>query len=133
MSLWTRGITDPGWVGVDLDGTLAAYEHGQWPEIGQPVPIILSIVKELLESGRDVRILTARVGNLFKLDVSREEYDDAIEQKARVEEWCLEHVGQILPVTAVKDYDMACLFDDRAVTVEKNTGRILTSMVDVLT
>lgn len=125
-TLWTRGVSSDGWVGVDLDSTLATYISGQFPEIGEPVPAILAIVKRLLEEGRDVRIMTARVGNLFKHDVSREEYDDAIDQMVRVRNWCMEHLGQYLPVTAVKDYDMDFLLDDRAITVEKNTGRILT-------
>lgn len=124
--LWTRGVSSQGWCGVDLDSTLAIYVSGQFPEIGEPVPAILTIVKRLLEEGRDVRIMTARVGNLFKHDVSKAEFDDACVQLTLVEQWCQKHLGRVLPVTAVKDYDMDFLLDDRAVTVEKNTGRILT-------
>jgi hypothetical protein len=126
VSLWTRGISSHGWVGVDLDGTLATFELGQWPKIGEPVPSILETVEQLLADGREVRIMTARVGGLFKPDVSVDEYEDAVMQKLLVEKWCHKHLGRALPVTAVKDYDMDLLLDDRAVAVEKNTGRTLT-------
>ncbi len=128
--LWTRG---KGWVGFDLDSTLAIYVDGQFPAIGEPVEPILAIVKQLLAEGREVRIMTARVGNLYKHDVSVEEFEDAVMQRDLVEEWCLKHVGQRLPVTAVKDYDMAILLDDRAVTIERNTGRVLTHAPGMIT
>ena len=127
MSLWTRGITSLGWVGVDLDCCLATYVSRQWPDIGEPVPAILEIVKELLAQGREVRIFTARVGHLFTQNPTREQYDDAVEQETLVKAWCLKHIGRTLAVTAVKDYEMSVLLDDRAVTIEKNTGRILTA------
>lgn len=127
MSLWTRGITSLGWIGIDLDGTLASYASRQWPVIGEPVPAMLALVKDLLDQGREVRIFTARVGHLFTNGATREEYDDAEEQKTLVQAWCLKHLGRVLPVTAVKDYNMDLIYDDRAVTVEKNTGRILTT------
>jgi hypothetical protein len=125
VSLWTRGITSLGWVGIDLDACLAHYGTRQWPDIGEPVPAMLEIVKDLLAQGREVRIMTARVGNLFKNHVTRAEYDDGVEQERMVQAWCMKHLGRELPVTAVKDYDMACLYDDRAIQVEKNTGRLL--------
>lgn len=126
MSLWGRGITHRGWIGVDLDSTLAKYESGQWPAIGDPVPEMLQLVKALLAAGWEVRIMTARVGGMYKIGASTAEKEDAYRQRAKVQNWIQEHVGTLLPVTAVKDYDMALLLDDRAVTVEHNTGRILT-------
>ena len=132
MSLWTRGITSPGWVGVDLDGTLARYVSGQWPVIGEPIKPMVDLVRRLLKDGREVRIMTARVGGMFKLNATERERDDAAVQHNAVTEWCLVHLGTTLAVTAVKDYDMAVLLDDRAVTVEENTGRILTNGGDVL-
>lgn len=127
---WTRGISTRGWIGIDLDSTLAHYAAGQWPQIGLPVQPMLDFVKDLIDNGHDVRIMTARVGGLFKPDADPYERQDAREQKARVEEWCEKHIGKKLVVTAVKDYDMALLYDDRAVTVEANTGRILTEGSD---
>ncbi len=108
------------WVGVDLDGTLAIHEPGQtWPEIGKPVPAMVERVKAWLAEGIDVRIVTARVGfqrNMVDIGTAR----------MTIGIWCKEHLGQVLPVTCEKDYDMIQLWDDRCVTVEKNTGRILT-------
>lgn len=124
--MWTRNVSDSGWVGVDLDGTLAEYDSGQWPNIGEPVPAMVAIVKQLLEEGREVRIVTARVGHLFTAHATDDQFNDATSQHMRVQVWCKKHLGVRLDVTAVKDYDMAILLDDRAVTVEKNTGRVLT-------
>ena len=39
-----------------------------------------------------------------------------------IQAWCLEHVGEVLPVTPAKDYDRVELWDDRAVQVIPNTG-----------
>lgn len=105
-----------GWVGVDLDGTLAEY-HG-WrgvDDIGPPIPATVEHVKELLRAGVEVRIFTARV----------QEGDYAI---ACIQAWCEEHLGVVLPVTNVKDFGMVYALDDRIVTVEFNTGRPLAPM-----
>lgn len=107
-----------GWVGVDLDGTLA--EYGGWKgegHIGAPVPAMLDRVKRWLEQGVEVRIFTARVSG-------RDEQEIAY-SKASIEKWCMEHLGKALPVTCAKDYACVAIFDDRAVAIEKNTGRIL--------
>lgn len=106
-----------GWIGVDLDGTLAVDEGLPWEDmehtIGPPVPAMLARVKAWLEEGREVRILTARVGRP-RLTNSQ--------QRKLIETWCNEHVGRALPVTDCKDYRMAEIWDDRAVQVVKNTG-----------
>lgn len=103
-----------GWIGVDLDGTLAKYDEWQGAQhIGEPVPKILSMVKRWLVEGRTVKIFTARVSDGDPKTV------EAIEQ------WCLKHLGRKLEVTNIKDYDMILLFDDRAIQVEQNTGRLI--------
>lgn len=73
-------------------------------------------VRRWLEDGLDVRVFTSRVASA---------YPDAPIQRALVEGWCLEHLGQALPVTAEKDGYMDELWDDLAVSVEENTGRQL--------
>ena len=50
-----------GWIGVDLDGTLAQYGGWNGGLIGDPVPLMLQRVKEWIADGKDVRIMTARV------------------------------------------------------------------------
>ncbi len=50
-----------GWIGVDLDGTLAHYDGWAGPEsIGEPIPLMMARVREWLALGREVRIFTAR-------------------------------------------------------------------------
>lgn len=107
-------MSDHGWIGVDLDGTLAQYDGWQGVEhVGAPVPAMLARVKEWLRLGGDVRIFTARASVR----------SDAAQAIAAIEKWCLQHIGVILPITNCKDYGMVELWDDRAVQVIKNTGQ----------
>lgn len=108
-----------GWIGVDLDGTLAEYGGWQGPlHIGKPIMPMVERVKGWIAEGREVRIFTARM------------YDDGspgrdIEvrmARAAIELWCELHIGVKLPVTNVKDFGMIQLWDDRAVRVVENTG-----------
>lgn len=121
------------WIGVDLDGTLAIYdEHTR--SVGGPVKEMVARVKLWLAAGREVRIFTARAYPLPCIKVEDEiehlvganDHEAlAIEQVKMIRAWCLEHLGHILPVTCSKDYGMLELWDDRAVRVEPNTGRLL--------
>jgi GT2 family glycosyltransferase len=109
-----------GWIGVDLDGTLASY--GKWggiDKIGDPVPAMVARVKNWIARGKTVKIFTARVG-------PQRDVNESIRAREVIDAWCLKHIGQTLDVTATKDFAMARLYDDRCVTVETNTGRILT-------
>ena len=104
------------WIGVDLDGTLAHYEgYGDGKTIGKPIDRMLLRVKGWLNEGKRVKIFTARVG-------TPQARPDA---EKMIKEWCLKHIGQELEVPCVKDYGMYELWDDRAIRVEKNTGKIL--------
>lgn len=112
-------MSSKGWIGVDLDGTLAVY-HG-WKgasHIGAPVPRMLERVKTWLAEGKDVRIFTARVyhGN------SSVRVHEASVAYGAIKAWCKEHIGQEIPITNAKDYAMFELWDDRAVQVIPNTG-----------
>lgn len=119
-----------GWIGVDLDGTLAHYTAWTNGQIGQPVPAMVERVKQWLSEDKDVRVFTARVSidpSLYSSESLRcADAQFAAEQRALIEAWCLQHIGVVLPVTATKDFTMLELWDDRAVTVEMNTGRVLT-------
>ena len=104
------------WIGVDLDGTLA-YE-AEWrgiEYIGDPIPRMVSRVKQLLADGENVRIFTARASHLQ----SEEEREIAIQ---RVEAWCEKHIGTRLPVTNEKDHFLKYFLDDRAISVVCNKG-----------
>jgi len=102
-----------GWIGVDLDGTLAHYDG--WVDsshIGAPIPVMVDRVRRWIDSGLTVKIFTARFHNGPK----------AI---AVINEWSLFHLGQVLEVTATKDFRMVELWDDRAIRVRINTGEII--------
>ena len=104
-----------GWIGVDLDGTLAHYDEWEGIDvIGDPIAPMVNRVKAWLAEGIEVRIFTARVGGPAEF---------AAIARPRIEQWCLEHIGQTLAVTATKDFGMYQLWDDRVVQVECNTGR----------
>lgn len=108
-----------GWIGVDLDGTLAHYDgHKGHSHIGEPVPAMVERVKRWLAVGREVRIFTARV-------TAGQDDRDLLLIRRIIETWCSRHLGAALPITNVKDYSMDELWDDRAVAVEPNTGRPL--------
>ena len=102
-----------GWWGVDLDGTLAEYRHGQMVQhgigfIGKPVPAMLKRVMTWLDEGKEVRIMTARAA--------------IPEEVESIKAWCRKHIGRELPVTDRKDFSMIELWDDRAVGVKMNEG-----------
>lgn len=113
-----------GWIGVDLDGTLARSDRPWDGSVGNPVETMLARVKDWLAMGVEVRIMTARVGRGGYSEFSQRWADDAfiVEQKAIINAWCLKHLGQILPVTCEKDFMMIELWDDRAVQIIPNTG-----------
>lgn len=113
------GMSRGGWIGVDLDGTLAQYEGWQGAHhIGEPVPLMLDRVKQWIGEGRDVRIVTARVSH----DGSAARMLEAQMSTVLIMDWCARNLGTPLPVTCTKDYAMVELWDDRAVQVVANTG-----------
>lgn len=104
-----------GWIGVDLDGTLAEYDGWKGPtHIGDPVPMMVERVQQWLARGIEVRVFTARASVL-----------DTAEKNSIIEAigiWTFKHIGTSLAVTCVKDYAMIELWDDRCVQVIPNTG-----------
>ena len=94
-----------GWIGVDLDGTLAFMDHYRGEDhVGDPIKPMVDKVKGWLDDGRDVRIFTAR------------------RPHPAIRKWCKEHLGKILPITNRKDPEMEVLYDDRAVGIQRNKG-----------
>ena len=113
----TKEVSE-GWTGVDLDGTLAVYDGWQGIDhVGAPIPLMVERVKAWIAAGVDVRIFTARVHK-------NQDGRNIAVVRYWIEKWCLEHIGKVLPVVNEKDYGMTCLFDDRCVRVEHNTGVI---------
>ncbi len=99
-----------GWIGVDLDGTLAEYE-ATCKTIGKPVPLMLARVVQWLEQGIEVRIFTARATDPIMIPVI----------KIWLKQWGLPD----LKVTCCKDFAMIALYDDRCIRVETNTGKLI--------
>lgn len=106
-----------GWIGVDFDGTMFHYGDDFSAPIGPPIKAMIDRVKRWRAEGREVRVFTARC---FDLDGNT-----VPDQVALVEAACLEHIGEVLPITNRKDFAMLELYDDRAVQVEMNTGRLV--------
>ena len=101
------------WTGVDLDGTLAYWDHSLSMEtIGEPVPAMLALVKKMIHNGVRVKIFTARAQDPDQLPIIRK--------------WLTKNGLSGLEITNVKDYAMQRLYDDRCIQVERNSGRLIT-------
>ena len=98
------------WIGVDLDGTLAEITGTTGKHVGKPVQPMLARVKRWLANGKRVKILTAR-----RLDQS---------QVNEIERWLKLHGIEKCDITNSKDPDMSELWDDNAIRVERNTGKL---------
>jgi len=109
-----------GWIGVDLDGTLAYYDGWKGvSHVGAPIKPMCDRVRRILDDDDyDVKVFTARVHGIVD-----EESERAI--KGPIEEFCMEQFGRVLEITNVKDFAMVILYDDRAYRVEFNTGLIV--------
>jgi len=132
---------DRGWIAVDFDGTLAHYNGWKGPtELGRPIDAMRVRVADWLYQGRDVRVFTARCwpfplvpagvdpATIRWIDdpsVTTERIAHSAQAVRAIQDWCLVNFGKQLPVTCVKDLRMIELYDDRAVQVEENTGRLL--------
>lgn len=134
---------ESGWIGCDLDGTLAYYgDWTAWNEFGSPIVPMQQRVVRWLAEGRDVRILTARIGlpqglsprwgeHAAPLSYSRvkrhtcrltgDKFSDRDMYEA-IGTWTLRHVGQALRSQCFKDFMMIEYWDDRCVQVVPNTG-----------
>lgn len=114
--------TQQGWIGVDLDGTLAEYSGWQGIEhIGLPIQPMVDRVKLWLNERRDVRIFTARAFRML-YPVGTPEHIESVLVIETIHQW-LESVGlPRLTVTCFKDFGMVELWDDRCVQVIPNTG-----------
>lgn len=103
-----------GWIGVDLDGTLAHYDRWRGHlHIGEPIKPMIDRVKNWLNHGIEVRIFTARISG---------EAAEAKEVEQAIHDWLAKQGLPMLRVTCMKDYAMLELWDDRAVQVHMNTG-----------
>jgi hypothetical protein len=119
-----------GWIGVDLDGTLVIYPHS-FPKIGPPIHAMINRVRGWLAEGKDVRIFTARVGVVpgLRSEHGAADLTFAEDQQERIRVWSGLTFGCVLPSTALKDFHMVELWDDRCVQMVTNTGEALQEAV----
>lgn len=99
-----------GWIGVDFDGTISEHHGYKGPNhVGEPIMPMVERIRKWLKEGKDVRIFTAR------------------DQKSypAIRKFCLQNFGKTLKITKTKDRFMEALYDDRAVGVEHNTGKLI--------
>jgi len=101
------------WIGVDLDSTLAIKPKmvDGIPAIGKPVPAMKARVMAWIADGKKVKIFTARADSTGAIPA--------------VERWLKRYGFPALEITNKKDRYCTAIYDDIAVTVEKNTGRLL--------
>lgn len=98
-----------GWIGVDLDGTLAEYHCWKGIEhIGKPIDPMMARVRNWLRDGVTVKIVTARA--------------TVPECIPHFHAWLKQHGLPELEVTNAKDFAMIEVWDDRCVEVKMNTG-----------
>ncbi len=104
-----------GWIGVDMDGTLA-YDDGDpsfSKPIGNPIQPMVKRIRHWLDCGFQVKIFTARTGF------------PGIEEK--IHTWLKTECDlPPLEITNVKDGMCAQIWDDRAIQVIRNTGEPVT-------
>jgi hypothetical protein len=104
--------------GVDFDGVLATKTHDFTPgSVGEPIWPMINRVKQWLTDGENVKIFTARC--------SIEDQNEKDASLEAIRNFCRQHIGQELDITCTKSIFMTEYWDDRAVHVEPNTGRIL--------
>lgn len=114
------------WIGVDLDGTLAYYDHWRGiKHVGAPIEPMCNRVRFWLSQEKNIRIMTARVTPAEQMPEMSGIIRPLAETLAPIHAFCLEQFGVILPVTNIKDFNMIELWDARAVQVEMNTGLIV--------
>lgn len=107
-------MNDKLWIGFDLDGTLAHYDHWRGAShIGEPVPFVVEKLKQLSKKFK-IKIFTARVGSVYP--------DQIDECRAAITDWCKKHINLELPITSEKDQHMIACYDDRSKQVLSNTG-----------
>ena len=111
------------WIGFDLDGTLAKRVPPPFDPkaIGEPIRPMVDLVKKYLSEGKDVKIFTARVSTNGTWTSIRH----SMTARKYIKIWCKKNFGTKLDIVCVKDFMMRGDYDDMAIQVETDTGKIL--------
>jgi hypothetical protein len=133
----THGETGKGWYGFDLDGTLAKYDGWKGIDhIGEPVKLMVDLMKRMHDEGKVVKIMTARVaprrledgtvGEQFTWLTREPSSDPSAKYTATqyIQDWCEEvaQLGFVPEIVYQKDHLMLELYDDRVKQVVPNEG-----------
>lgn len=108
-----------GWIGYDLDGTLAEHKAGEWKgphHVGAPIPLMIAQLRKHLDEGWQCKIMTARAAP------GPDPKEDRTQVVTVIQDWLEAQGLPRLEVTNQKDYGMVKLYDDRATQVIPNTG-----------
>lgn len=98
-----------GAIACDFDKTIAFHVDGQ-EKLGNPIPKMLRRIKAHLAAGDNVEIFSARADNPRTV--------------RELGDWTEKHLGVRLPAGNVKKPYYYRFYDDKAVEVEPNTGRL---------
>jgi hypothetical protein len=112
---------EPYWW-CDLNGTLCFHEKGT-PVfnadgefiIGKPINRMVRRIRRMLSEGLKVKIMSGSVG------LGGEK---AAVAETAIRKWCKEHLGRELEVSATITPRCLGLFNDKAIAVIRNTGRL---------
>lgn len=107
-----------GWIGVDLDATLATYDVWRGIDhIGKPIPVMVDRIHKWIADGHTVKIFTARVAH------GTRNITEATLARLYIQQWLTDVAGlPALDITNIKDPGMFMLIDDRCTQVVPNTG-----------
>lgn len=137
----THGEAGEGWIGFDLDGTLARYDGWKGiSHIGEPIGPMVDLIKKLHGQGRYVKIVTARVapqkledGTFGEPYITVPQGDGgATRQYASqyIQDWCHFNLGFVPEIVYQKDRRMLELYDDRTKQAVPNTGILVEDALD---
>lgn len=112
--VWPEELEPGSWVGVDFDGTWSSTDNPghfvpPYP-LGEATPLMTLRVRIMRKAGLRVKLFTARAASP--------------EAVSKLQIWMEKAIGEVLEVTDRKDYQMIRFFDDRALQVVPNTGRM---------
>lgn len=101
---------------IDFDGTTATQKDGYQREIGEPIMPMIDRINKWIKQGHNITIFTARAENMN------------ISEKLDIEMFCVKYFGRVLPITAIKHHECDLYIDDKAIRVERNTGKLLNNI-----
>jgi hypothetical protein len=114
-----------GVIAVDFDGTLAKlFEPYDPRKAGPPLnpddpKSIFNLTRGFIKNGKKVIILTARMNSQVHTPAQLEY------TRKLISAWTKKYLGKRLPCTAEKHYMMTMIYDDRAISINPKTGRIV--------